>query len=164
MNVNKLSKNKIEIVRNAFNNDKDKVTFCDSEFKISDPNFCSGTIDSNCSALISEDLNVIDCFDINKLNNIENDLEYLLQLVKARKKELKPIEEIFEINTNEFREGNKKFISVVVNKKTVQKDNNADEFELRFDELERFKYNNTKQFQAEIENKIAELKEKYSIV
>jgi len=163
MFINDLNENKYNLSKEIFKKEENKVRFSNSEFRIYDQSFNGGIIDSNCKGLKGEDLKIIDCFDIEKLNDIENDLEYLMNLVKSRKEELHPIEIKIEINTSEFRDGRKKMITIRVDKRTIQKDIYGDEHELRFENLEYCKYVNTKEFQNEISNEIAELKEKYKI-
>lgn len=164
MFVENLSDNKSNLIKEAFKENKDSITICNYDFKISDPNYSGGKIESNCKYLpVKEDLNIIDSFDINKLNRLENDVDYLMKLIKIRKQQLNPIKEKARIEIIEFKESNKKMISLEVIKEFYASDTYGDEKLLNWERLGKIKYNNTKQYQDEINNKISELKRQYNI-
>ncbi|HCL4447266.1 TPA: hypothetical protein N2D16_002871 [Clostridium botulinum] len=170
MRVEHLNFNKQLLVSKAFKNEEtgetiynNIVKFCGENFKVYDPNYCNGSIKGNCNILKSEELKVIDTFDIKYLENLEKEMSYLQKLINTRKTELLPMEIKTKLIVNRYKEGNKKLCSISIMQFNKQKDKYNDYIENNEKIIEEYKYNDTKPYKKDIDNKIIELKEKYNI-
>lgn len=170
MRVVNLNFNKQVLVNKAFKNEKtgeriynNTVELCGENFEVYEPNFCGGSIKGNCNVLDSEELEIIDTFDIKYLENLEKEMLYLQKLINTRRTELLSIDTKQELIVKRYKESNKKICLVYVRQFNKQKDVYGDYIVTNDKILEEYKYSDTKPIQEEINNKIKELEEKYNI-
>ena len=99
-----------------------------------------------------------------ELQRYKKDIEYLENLIKNRKDEILDTESEYTLDTMEYQNSNnnKKYIDLIVNKKTTKKDIYDDEL-VDIEDIETRSIPNIKANRELIEETIAELKEKYAI-
>jgi len=157
---------KENIINDAFKKSNKEATYVDfsqTKFRIHTPNFNGGTISTNCKKLDGEDLEIIRSFDLKELNNLENDLDYLKELIKNRKSELLNSVTEYKLEVNKTKNGNKKVVYINVHQYDKIKDIYGDSIHKNEQVIESYEIPNTKPYQEEIEKKIAELKTKYQL-
>jgi hypothetical protein len=99
----------------------------------------------------------------NKLDDIEKELDYLKALIQKRKAELLEPKVVTKLNTIKYKNGNKKMVSIYVERYTVLSDVYGDEKIINTKTLEDYKISDTNAFQKEIELMIEKLMKKYDI-
>ena len=134
-----------------------------SKFNLSCPWHNGGSIDSNCKVLFNKDLNIISEFNIKKLQDLYEDLDYLKELINKRISDIKEKKNVIKYMTSEFKEGNKKFYNISIIKYDMLIDSYNDSKIINKEVIESYKISNTKSNKKEIKSIINELNKKYNI-
>lgn len=164
MDVNSISENKRRIIKKAFDEDN-KVNFCGEEFDVRciDYKNHSGVVKTKCSNLHWLDLDVIDSFNIEFLESLSKELDYLKRVVNGRMKEFKDATTELEMYKTEYKKGNKKFIRINIDKKVYLSDIYGDKGIIKREVIEEHTFSNTKPNKEIIQSKIEELESKYKL-
>jgi hypothetical protein len=164
--------NKRNLIANAQEKIKDihtkewkTIKFSNTDFKMGSYYYNRGEIYSNCESdkVQNLDLKVIDMLNIKELEKLDTDLKYILDLIESREKELLQPETITELKEYEYKQGNKRMYHIEVVQYTKYADIYKDFEETYPNTLEEYNISNTKPYEKEIEDKIKELKLKYSL-
>lgn len=137
-----------------------KVTFCEQTFNIHSPNINQGVIDSNCRLFNNKDIHIINSLSQDYLNKLEEELLYLQKLATARKKELVDATKHLTLNIEHHKKNNNKLCTLRVFEYEVWSDIYGDT-DYTTEIIEQHTFSDVKSNQKIIQNKIAELKEKY---
>ncbi len=165
------NKNKQNIAREiceTLRNDGSKnatTSFYGYNFDVKEPWYCGGSIETNCQTgmLYGKDLNIIKNFNIGNLERFLDDLSYLKELAEKRIADISRIKGVIELNVERYKEGNKKLCRVFVTTYDLVTDGYSDSEIINKHVIEEFTFSDTLKLQAEIEEKIKELEEKYDV-
>ena len=163
-NKQNIAREQCETLRNDRNGSA-TVSLYGYDFKVREPWYCGGSIETNCNAdmLYGKDLDIIADFNIKNLERFLKDLSYLRDLAEKRIADICTTEGITEIHAKRFKEGNKKLCRVFVTMYDLLTDGYSDSEIVRDKILEEYIISDTLKTQTEIENKIKELEEKYGV-
>jgi len=141
------------------------ISFYGYDFKVREPWYCGGSIESNCrtDTLYGKDLDIITDFSISNLKRFLDELSYLKVLAEKRIADISKTEGVIELNAERYKEGNKKLCRVSVTTYDLFSDGYSDSEIANKHIIEEFSFSDTLKFQTEIEEKIKELEEKYCV-
>ncbi len=141
------------------------TSFYEYDFKVREPWYCGGSIESNCrtDTLYGKDLDIITDFSISNLKKILDELSYLKVLAEKRIADISKTEGIIKLNAERYKEGNKKLCRVSVTTYDLLSDGYSDSKIANEHIIEEFAFFDTSKFKTKIEEKIKELEEKYGV-
>lgn len=157
-----LNNSKQAIIDKAFREKEDNVTLCGEEYHIYSPNYDGGNIEGNCDILDVE-FQIIDSFDKGYLNSLEKDLDYLKKLIAHRKSELSPKVTRHSLYEKRYKSGNTKLCELSVIRYEYVEDIYGDNEITNRESIENYLYSDTKRYQEEIQERIADIRKIYKL-
>lgn len=163
-NKQDMARKECETLRNN-REGKSNTSLYGYEFRVYEPWYCGGSIETNCKTdmLYGKDLDIITDFNTENLKRFLKDLSYLKELAEKRIADISKTEGIINLNVKRYKEGNKKLCRIFVTTYDLLTDGYSDSEIVNEHIIDECILSDTQKEQAEIEEKIKELEEKYNV-